>query len=1003
MPAEGSAVAEASATGEAPRHDELRGDVARGEPADQAEPPSDDGATLASVSAFDADADALVAAEDKLADEWFDAGERTTTDASPDDDAASDVPAERDFDAMERDVDAIERDFDAMERELDSMARDFDAMERDLESVSATSSADEPPSDTDDVPMGESEADASTEEHADAIARPYDDAATLASVEIAPPPREAYDDEATVHATPLDPTGEPMEDSPTRIDTRSDGAPFDDDETRHERPGADERNDFTDGGETAALGAEGLPSEDEATNVLVSSVSEEDAIVPVGEADAPDPAPERAYSEAPTIGEIHREPPAARPQEPYVEAGTEVAPETHVVRARTPHDELVRQPVSLDASTEIVQAYDATAPAQGRGTPMFSTEVKVTGIATDEATSAAVPELKARAPHYRRVIERDAGGMHDPAEMLRRAREADFSEEATEVPPERATDSADVGKRPAPSPRPRDATQRVVRTRPKAPSRANRIVGIDLGGQWIRIGLYENAEIELVAAAASPYIPAIVASRKDGSLVAGIKARAIANDAPDQGVAPRSVLQAIKNGRIDSSRTSEFAVVASEGEDIKLQLGEHVVSLVDILVAQLSYLRKAIVDHLGTEAFGVALLVPDQLDPTARRILQNACRQARLDVSRLVPESEAVLRAYNLEERRVSSVLIVDVGMTHVGISVATRGDGGFTIAASKWDSEMSARTLDERVVQLTLDELAEQTGEDHRADHAARIRLEEAVEHARLDIRRAASVELKVTLPAPGGASGVVVERSIQLPRSRIYQVTEDVVRDICLRVQETAKRAGIDPRTIDCTVLAGSGGTFPPLVEAIASLTQQEPLQAIPPAQVFAHGLARSGAALERAESASQPDTLNASIGFELPGGRFRPLIQAGSKLPVSLSKSYPTMKDGQSELELKFYQGDAEFTRTCTFLGSVTLSGLPRGLRGDVRIDLDVSVAADGVLTVAMSEKSNNVHERITVGTAQTPTERRRAVAASRPPPKPEAPAKTGGFFSKLFGRK
>ncbi|MEQ9498511.1 MAG: TIGR02266 family protein [Deltaproteobacteria bacterium] len=809
-----------------------------------------------------------------------------------------------------------------------------------------------------------------------------------------PKPDAAMDEGPTVHAE--------MDDAPTAFD---EGAS---DRTAEEAPS----QDFADGGETAALAPSPIPGgeqEDAQTKVLVSDVDESDAVVPIPEQpldedatrlERPEDPAVRAYSEAPTHAEIQREAPAATPAEPYAEAATVAAPETQVIRNRKrPAADPER--VSLDASTEIVKAHDAIAPRDG--TPMYSTEVQVTGVDANATPHEEVAPTRRR-PSYRPVIERESSRPKNPEDMLRRAREAAFSEEATEVPPERTSDEQ-VAKRPVDEmpKRPAPPTQ-VVRARgPQAPSRAQRVVGIDFGGQWVRMGVIENSELDLIPAAASAYIPALVATRKDGSLVTGVKARALVLDDPRRGTSPRSVLQAIEKGKIPPGRAGALNVIGSEDGEVKLRLGDHVVDLQDVLVTYFTFLRDAIKQHLGTDTFSVAMLVPDRLDPSARKMLEAACKTSRLDVAQFVEESQAMLSAYNLRERPMKSVLLIDVGMTHVGIQVAKRNAEKFDIVASRWDDKLSAGAFDDRVVQLTLDELEAQAGEDHQADRAARLRLKEAVEHARMDIRRAASVELKVTLPAPGGASGVVVERSIKLPRSRIYQVTEDVVLEICVAVQEVLRDAGIDPRNLDATVLAGSGGTFPPLIEALTNLTQQEPMHSIPPAHVFAMGLAKSSAGIERAEVAGQANTLSASIGFGLPGGRFRPILQAGSKLPITIAKSYPTTKDGQTDVELKFYQGDAEFVRTCTYLGELTLTGLPRAIRGEVRIDLELSVAADGILSIRLGEKTNGVQNRLQVATAQTPQERRRALAARKPAVAQEPPQKTGGFFKRLFGRK
>lgn len=653
-----------------------------------------------------------------------------------------------------------------------------------------------------------------------------------------------------------------------------------------------------------------------------------------------------------------------------------------------------------------VSAPGRTAPSRASSVPGgFSAQVSVTGVENGVPSESGefTPESPRPPPRvgpFRPVIERDQASGHDedPAAMLQAARAAAFSEEATEVPPER-------------DPAPAAATNLVTERRPSGPTAdrgtgdlpgdKSRVVGIDLGAHWVRIGIMEHGELELIPVAGASYFPALVAARVDGSLVVGAKARSILHDEPSRVVSPLAVLRAFKAGSLDPSRAG-IRVVSHEGLRLLLKLGDRTIDFGEVLISFFSALKGAVASHLGNERFRALIAVPPDLDPAAQQLLEKACQEARLRVARFVPEAEAMLQAYNLEEHPVESVLLVDVGIGHLAAALARRQKGSLQVVDALHDEDLAASLIDQKVADLTLEELATKAGEDHRQDPVARVRLIEAIEFARLDIKRMATVDLKVTLPAPGGAAGVGVERSIKLPRARIYQVTEALVRDILAKVQELLKRQNVDPRTVGAVVIAGSGGTYPPLMQAFAQLTQKEPLFAIPSTQVFALGLARAGVALERVEVTGRPDTLHASIGMELPGGRFRPLLSAGAKLPATLEKLYPSSKDNQSELELKLYQGDAEFVRSCTPLGTLLLSGLPKGERGSIKIGLRLEVAADGVLTARLQEPSEGLEHTLVLPTAQTPEARKKALPTPRPPVRrPEAPAKANpGFFGRLF---
>jgi uncharacterized protein (TIGR02266 family) len=651
----------------------------------------------------------------------------------------------------------------------------------------------------------------------------------------------------------------------------------------------------------------------------------------------------------------------------------------------------------VDASTELAAA-SSPSPAEPQ---LLGTRVMVTGLRPALEAADSDSELPApmrpppRTGPLRPAIEREA-----PTSATTSASAPPYEEERTEVP---TSSSA-----PLPLLRVGGAGKKTSVELPRlAPSveHGTRVLGVDFGGQSVRVGLLERGELELLSSAGSPHLPALVAARQDGSLVTGAKARAIRLDHPDRAVSPRALLRAL--GRPELADTLRMA---EEQGRWTVLLGERRHELDRLLTVFFAGIREAIHQELGHERFRVVLSVPLDLEPEARQRLLAACVEARLQVARLETEPDAMLRAYNLEEHGVDSALLVDVGATHAAVTVVRRAREGFAVVASAWENELSAGTLDGRVADLALDELARQAGEDHRADPAARLRLQEAAELARLDIRRAATLELKATLPAPGGASGVGLERTLRLPRSRVYQLTEDLVAALAARARDLLRDSGIAPRSIGAIVVAGSAGQYPPLLEALTELTHREPLIAVPPSHVLALGLARSGAAEERAEASRRPDALVASIGMELTGGRFRALLPAGTRLPTTLERTYPTTRDNQTEIELRFFQGDAEFVRSCAALGPVALRGLSRADKGEVKIALALSVAADGVVTIRLSEPRSGLVAELITATQQTPEERRRQLGTSRGPtssPRREVPSGSPppkrGLFERLFGKK
>ena len=512
-------------------------------------------------------------------------------------------------------------------------------------------------------------------------------------------------------------------------------------------------------------------------------------------------------------------------------------------------------------------------------------------------------------------------------------------------------------------------------------SHASPTLAIDIGGRWAKIGLVDAGELSLVSAGGQPLVPALVAARDDGSIAAGQEARTIAAEDPTRAVSVRDVLRALDDPDLRIDRAPP--AVKMIDEEVFLDLKTATVTFSNALFHFLALLRSGIVQHLGHDQFKVVVTVPFDVSSEGRRYLRAGCVEAKLDVARFVTEPEALAHAVGLDERPIENALLIDAGATHLALNVLQRQEGQLGIVAHRWLTAPSGHAFDEQVAQMTLEELARQIGTDYRSDASIRRRLVEASERARADIRRSSTVDLRVLLPAPD--TGALVEQTIRLARAQIYTEVEPLVAEICRHAQEILREAGIDPRFIGAVVMAGSCGAFPPLIEGFQSLTLQEPLTTAVPTQAYLAGGTRLAAQIARKARAQRPDTLRAAIGIELPGGRFKALAPTGAGLPLRLRRRYPTTRDNQTDLELKFYQGEGELVRSNTFVGAVALHGLPVGLRGELTIDLDLYVDKEGVLTVSLSEPKSDALNTMRVPTQQTTTAKRESLQALPPPPR------------------
>lgn len=113
---------------------------------------------------------------------------------------------------------------------------------------------------------------------------------------------------------------------------------------------------------------------------------------------------------------------------------------------------------------------------------------------------------------------------------------------------------------------------------------------------------------------------------------------------------------------------------------------------------------------------------------------------------------------------------------------------------------------------------------------------------------------------------------------------------------------------------------------------------------------GCAHTGGAsilVERGDAAVSPDgTLRESIGIETLGGVFTPLLSKGCSVPCSLSRNFSTAEDGQSQILLHLFRGDAVLASSTHSLGIFQITGISPMPRGEPIIRVEVKADTAGI---------------------------------------------------------
>lgn len=97
--------------------------------------------------------------------------------------------------------------------------------------------------------------------------------------------------------------------------------------------------------------------------------------------------------------------------------------------------------------------------------------------------------------------------------------------------------------------------------------------------------------------------------------------------------------------------------------------------------------------------------------------------------------------------------------------------------------------------------------------------------------------------------------------------------------------------------------------------------------------------------------------TLGIETKGGVMSPIIPRNSPIPIKFMKTYSTVTDDQTSVDILVFEGERPVTKDNHFLGNFLLSGIMPAPIGEPKIDVTFEIDVNGILNV-----SSKLHKTI-----------------------------------------
>ncbi len=470
------------------------------------------------------------------------------------------------------------------------------------------------------------------------------------------------------------------------------------------------------------------------------------------------------------------------------------------------------------------------------------------------------------------------------------------------------------------------------------------VVGIDFGTTSSAIAALRNGKPVIIPnREGSKFTPSVVAFTHHGEIVVGAPAALQAATNPDRTI---------------------FSIKRHLGTDWKIDINGIIYTAVDIASYIFKSLKQDAESYMEHTVRQVVLAVPAYFDSKQRQALSAAAHKAGFEILRTVAEPTAAALAYGLDLKYGQRVAVYDLGGGTFDISLLELGDGIFEVKAVNGNTFLGGDDFDERVVNYLTHNFQEQHHIDLSLDKAAKIRLKEAAERAKIALSGLETVNIYI--PYIYADERGVKHLDVDLNRSTFEELTNHLVEETIRCCSKVLLDAAVKEDNLNELVLVGLSTKIPSVRQSVSKFFKKEPIRGVDPDEAVALGVAiQAGVLTGGVKDVLLLDMTPFSLGIETLGGVTTRLIERNTTIPTQKGFIVSTATDNQPSVEINVLQGEREFAKDNRSVGRLILEDIPYAPRGIPQIEVMFDIDANGILNVSVRDKATGKEEKRTIG--------------------------------------